>query len=313
MDQGPGIQLIVGLGNPGEDYRQSRHNIGFAVVEAVAQRYAAGGWRTETTHREAAAQIGGRPVVLAQPSTFMNRSGQAVSALIERSGLTPSEVLVVVDDVDLSLGRMRIRRRGGAGTHNGLRDISEAVGDDYPRLRVGVGGADVGTDLAAYVLSPFPDDEMEMVERVVEQATAAVEVAMSQGVGTAMNRFNGVVVDDPRDQGPTARPVWDLGPLRPSRLAEWCSVDDDVIVECPRPQGRGLRYWGAWYGWWTGPQRIRLDGIGSTAWRRMDGRTTLGGIVDALAAEMPDDREHLVTRLDLFVRTLVGQGLLRLE
>jgi len=306
------IQLIVGLGNPGPEYEGSRHNIGFTVVEALAQRHSTGAWLAEKTHRELVAEIDGCPVVLACPSTFMNRSGQAVSALTERSGLMPSQVLVVVDDIDLRLGRMRLRSRGGPGTHNGLRDISELIGDDYPRLRVGVGGADAGTDLAAYVLSPFPDTEKPMVERVVEKAVDAVEVAVSEGVGPAMNRFNGVVVDDPQVDDPTVGKIWELGSLIPSRTAEWCEVEDIVIVECPRPGGRGLRYWGAWCRWWTGPQRIRLDPIGSTAWRRMDGATTLGTIVDAMAAEMPDDREQLVARLDLFVRTLASQGLLRL-
>ncbi len=308
----PEIQLVVGLGNPGPEYEGSRHNIGFAVVEALAQHYSGGDWRAESTHREVVVEINGRPVVLACPSTFMNRSGQAVGALFERLALMPHEVLVVVDDVDLRLGRMRIRPQGGPGTHNGLRDISQAVGNAYPRLRVGVGGADAGTDLAAYVLSPFPDSERPMFERVVGQAVAAVEVAVSEGVGPAMNRFNGVIIDVSQMEGPAGGKVWDLGSLIPTRTAEWCVVEGVVIVECPRPGGMGPRYWASWYRWWTGPQRIRLDPIGSSAWLRVDGATTLGGIVDALGAEMPDDRELLVARLDLFVRTLASQGLLRL-
>ncbi|MEN8164544.1 MAG: aminoacyl-tRNA hydrolase [Acidobacteriota bacterium] len=307
------IRLVVGLGNPGPEYEGSRHNIGFVVVESLARQFGVGEWVSERTHREVTAEIGGRPVILACPSTFMNRSGRAVSALIERSGLTTEEVLVLVDDVDLRLGRMRLRPKGGPGTHNGLRDISEAVGDAYPRLRVGVGGADAGTDLAAYVLSPFPDTERTMVERVVEQAAAAVEAAVSEGVGPAMNRFNGMVVGDPQVEDPAAGKLWELGPLTPHRTAEWCVVEDVVVVECPRPGGRGPKHWGAWCRWWTGPQRIRLDTIGSTAWHRMDGATTLGAIVDAMAAEMSDDREHLVARLDLFVRTLASQGLLNIE
>lgn len=313
MQKEPEIQLIVGLGNPGEDYRGSRHNIGFAVVEALARRHATGEWRTEGTHREVTAEIGGRPVVLACPLTFMNRSGQAVSLLTERDDVTPHQALVVVDDVDLGLGRMRLRRRGGAGTHNGLRNISEFIGDDYPRLRVGVGGADAGTDLAAYVLSPFPESEKAMVERVVEQAMAAVEVAVTEDVGVAMNRFNGLVVADPHSEDQADEKTWELELLRPIQTTEWCVVDDVVVVECPRPRGRGPKSWGDWCRWWTGPHRIRLDPIGSAAWHRMDGSTTLGAIVDAMAVEMPDDREHLVARLDLFVRTLVSQGLLNVE
>ncbi len=312
MGEAHEIQLIVGLGNPGEDYRGSRHNIGFAVVEALARHQATGEWRIFSTHREVVAEIGGRPVVLARPSTFMNRSGEAVTALIERSSLSPNEVLVVVDDIDLRLSRMRFRRRGGAGTHNGLRNICEAVGDDYPRLRVGVGGADAGTDLAAYVLSPFPDHETGMVERVIEQAVAAVEVAVSEGVGPAMNRFNGLVVGESPAGAAAPRLAWDLASVTPLRVAEWTSVDDDVVVECPRPIGRGLKNLGAWIRWWTGPQRIRLDGVGCRAWLRMDGQTTLGEIAEGLAEEMPEDCEMLVARIDLFVRTLASQGLLRL-
>ena len=313
MKAEPEIQLIVGLGNPGDEYRGSRHNIGFSVVETLARDHGAVEWRTEGTHREVTAEIGGRAVILACPTTYMNRSGLAVGALVDRSGLSPEEVLVVVDDIDLQLGRMRIRRRGGPGTHNGLRDISEAVGDDYPRLRVGVVGVDTGADLAAYVLSPFPDTERAMVEKVVEQAVAAVQVAVSKGVGPAMNRFNGAVVGDPQVNDPPAGKLWELGSMTPSRTAEWCVVEEVVIVECPRPGGTGPRHWGAWYRWWTGPQRIRLDSIGSSAWLRIDGETTLVEIVDALAAQMPDDRELLVARLDLFVRTLASQGLLKLN
>lgn len=313
MHQEPEIQLIVGLGNPGEEYRGSRHNIGFAVVDELARHHATGQWRTLETHREVSARIGGRSVVLACPLTYMNRSGHAVGALHEREGLAPQGTLVVVDDIDLGLGRMRIRRRGGPGTHNGLRSIGEVVGDDYPRLRVGVGGAEPGTDLAAYVLAPFPESEQPMVGKVVEQARAAIEAAVTDGVGASMNRFNGIVIDDTHCEKPESGKIWELAPLKACPSAEWCVVDEVVILECPQPEGKGPRYWGDWFRWWTGPHRIRLDPVGSAAWLRMDGSTTLGAIVDAMAAEMSDDREHLVARLDLFVRTLASRGLVRLE
>lgn len=313
MDKQSEIQLIVGLGNPGEQYQGSRHNIGFAVLQALGDRYAVDQWSEERTHLEATVEIGGRPVVLACPSTFMNRSGQAVKALVDRIGLTPAEVLVVVDDVDLALGRMRIRPKGGAGTHNGLRDICETVGDRFPRLRIGVGGAVPGSDLAAYVLSAFPDSEMQMVSRVVDQAADALEVAVNEGVNPAMNRFNGMVVEEIDDQSPPVQKIWKRSQLIPIRLASWISVDQVIIVECPRPEGRGWQHWTQWFRWWMGPQRIRLDEVGGAVWGRMDGVTALGEIADALADEMPDDREHLIARIDLFVQTLASQGLLRLE
>lgn len=315
MGQDPQIQMIVGLGNPGDVYQGSRHNIGFAVVERLAQRFADGAWNTQATYREAEATIGGRSVVLACPLTFMNRSGQAVTALMARSGLALPEVMVVVDDIDLALGRMRIRKKGGAGTHNGLRDISDAEGDDYPRLRVGVGvgGGDAGADLAKFVLAPFPDDEKPMVERVIEQAVAAVEAAVCQGVSPAMNHFNGSIVENPQEESQEVRRIWDLGRMTPSQLAPWTAIDDVIVVECPRPGGHGFKYWSEWFRWWMGPQRIRLDTVGSAIWLGMDGTTSLASIVDRLAEEKPDDREHLVARVDLFVRTLASQGLLRLR
>ncbi len=312
MKTDPKIQLVVGLGNPGEEYRGSRHNIGFAVVEALAERHGAGNWRTEATYRDVVAEIGGRPIVLAKPSTFMNRSGQAVNALIESSGLTPPEVLVVVDDIDLALGRLRFRRDGGPGTHNGLRDICSKIGERFPRLRVGVRGADVWTDLAAYVLSPFPEDEGPLVGRVVSHCADSVETAVNFDLQTAMNRFNGVRVEGREVQDPSAGQSWTLAGVCPERLAQWVEVDGAVVVECLRPTVRGLKSLGVWFQWWTGPQRIRLDEIGSAVWLRLDGRVSLGQVAEALSEEMPDDREHLVGRIDLFVRTLASQGVLRL-
>ncbi len=313
MNKDPQIQMVVGLGNPGKEYRGSRHNIGFAVVEALAERHETGDWRTEVTHREKSAKVGGRQVVLAQPSTFMNRSGQAINALIERSGLTPAEVLVVVDDIDLDLGRLRFRRQGGPGTHNGLRDICSMVGERFPRLRVGVRGGDVWADLAAYVLSPFPEDEELLVERVVSHCADSVETAVNIDVQTAMNRFNGVRVQDQEVQGPPPAGPWPLAEVCPQRLAQWVDDDGAVVVECLRPTVRGLKSLGAWFQWWIGPQRIRLDPVGSAVWLRLDGRVSLGEVAEILSEEMPDDREHLVGRIDLFVRTLASQGVLLLE
>jgi PTH1 family peptidyl-tRNA hydrolase len=122
--------------------------------------------------------------------TYMNRSGAAVAALAERFELEPEAILVVVDDIDLPLGRLRIRRSGGPGSHNGLRDIVDCIGSDFPRLRVGVCGEEPWDDLAEYVLSPFTQDEVRQVEETVKRAADAVFAAIRLGIGQAMNQFN---------------------------------------------------------------------------------------------------------------------------
>jgi len=307
------IQLIVGLGNPGEDYLGSRHNIGFSVVDALVRRHAATQWKMAETHRETVIRVDGHDIVLACPLTFMNRSGLAVQALIDGAGCRLAEVLVIVDDIDLELGRLRFRRKGGPGTHNGLRSICEVVGVDFPRLRVGVRGSDVWTDLAAYVLSPFPESEVPLVDRVVSQCATAVETAVVSGVVEAMNRFNGLRVEVPEDRVVDEKADGAWADARPSRLAEWVEVDGNVVIECLRPSGWGLKKLTEWFRWWMGPQRIRLDAIGSAIWRRLDGSMTLGQVVEELAETMGDNGEHLANRVDLFVRTLVGQGLLRID
>ncbi len=312
LNDSPKIQLVVGLGNPGEQYRGSRHNIGFAVVDAIAQQFGADVWRSSETERETAVEIGGRSVVLAQPLTFMNRSGQVVGPLVDRLGLTPSEILVIVDDIDLALGRLRFRRAGGPGTHNGLRDICSEIGEGYPRLRVGVLGGDIPNDLAAYVLSPFPEDQDSLVNAVISKCVESVETAISRDLQTAMNRFNGIRVEHKDVEENLPEALWPLTEVCPQRLAQWVEVEGVVVVECVRPTIRGLKGLGSWLRWWMGPQRIRLDPVGTAIWRQLDGQMNLGRVVEALSEDMPDDREHLVTRVDLFVRTLASQGVLRL-
>lgn len=181
------VDLVVGLGNPGVEYRDTRHNVGFMVVEEVALRLAAPPWRgcafADTTRAG--------PLWLARPRTYMNRSGDAVAGLVAALGLVgPERVLVVADDLDLPLGRLRLRRSGGPGTHNGLRDIVERVGTGFPRLRVGIRGEPVDDDLAAWVTSPFGADERDRAAAAVERAAAAVLAVLEHGLTAAMNEFN---------------------------------------------------------------------------------------------------------------------------
>ena len=188
------IELVLGLGNPGPSYAETRHNVGFRVVDELARRSGCGGWdRHPSCEIRPLAIAGG--VFGAKPMTYMNRSGDAAMWLMERFALEPERILVVVDDIDLPIGRLRLRKNGGPGTHNGLRDLCDAVGNGFPRLRVGVRGEEVWDDLAAYVTDPFAAHELEDVDRAIVRAADAVEAVITDGLDTAMNRFNRVEVE----------------------------------------------------------------------------------------------------------------------
>jgi PTH1 family peptidyl-tRNA hydrolase len=184
------VQLVVGLGNPGSRYVDSRHNVGFQVAEALVEMRGASSWE-DSLHSQVCTLRGfDRTVRMARPMTYMNRSGSAVAALAERYDLEPETILVVVDDIDLPLGRLRLRRSGGPGSHNGLRDIVDCIGTEFPRLRVGVCGEEPWDDLAEYVLSSFTEDETQLVEETVKRAADAVFATIRLGLGPAMNQYN---------------------------------------------------------------------------------------------------------------------------
>jgi PTH1 family peptidyl-tRNA hydrolase len=183
------VQLVLGLGNPGSRYAETRHNVGFRVVDELARRDGSGSWSRYPLCDMRLLSVG-RGVITAKPSTFMNRSGAALEWLLRRYSLAPEQVLVVVDDVDLKLGRLRLRKHGGPGTHNGLRDLCEVAGTSFPRLRVGVRGEEVWDDLASYVTEPFDTEELDTVAAVIGRAADAVVAAVADGLDVAMNRFN---------------------------------------------------------------------------------------------------------------------------
>lgn len=197
-----GIEAVVGLGNPGETYAGTRHNVGFDAVDVLARLHRAGAWTREYRSLTCRTRRG-QSVVLAKPQTLMNRSGSAVEALVAGEGISPRDVLVLVDDVDLPLGRIRIRRSGGSGTHNGLRDIVDRIGTGFPRVRMGVRGEGETGDLAAYVLSPFTSEEQPAVRGMIERAARAASCVVYEGIGTAMNRFNAssTVEGEPDSEG----------------------------------------------------------------------------------------------------------------
>lgn len=186
------IKIVVGLGNPGAAYRHTRHNIGFEVLDKVADGLSAVFQMKKALEAEVAeVPFAGRKLWLVKPMTFMNNSGNAVAELRRKTGALPAEVLVVYDDVDLPTGTVRVRERGRAGGHNGMSSVIERLGSpDFPRVRVGVGPRPPGEDLVNYVLSKWPPDALLNVSRAVEAAANAVLEASREGLVKAMNRFN---------------------------------------------------------------------------------------------------------------------------
>lgn len=187
-------RLIVGLGNPGDGYAATRHNVGFQVASRLAKRARLEFGTKAAESRIAEGTLGSVRVAIARPHTFMNKSGQAVGKLLDRYGLEPKDVIVVYDDVDLPLGRIRIRAKGGPGTHNGMRSVVGEIGEAFPRVRCGVAPAHASSemprDLAEYVLLPFDADERETAEAMIGRAAEAIEVAIRDGLEPAMARWN---------------------------------------------------------------------------------------------------------------------------
>ena len=186
--------LVLGLGNPGDEYRRTRHNLGFRVVEALAA-VRRGRWADAPGPSAAATiEFSGRRVMLAKPLTWMNRSGLAARALIDRCALAgPAGMLVVADDLYLPLGRLRLRASGGHGGHNGLRSVIAELGtNEFPRLRLGIGrpAGDGDEDVVDHVLEAFLPEEREPVEDLVARAGQCVESFVADGIDAAMSRFN---------------------------------------------------------------------------------------------------------------------------
>ena len=185
------MKLIAALGNPGRTYDGTRHNLGFVVADTLAARHRLE-WEAAPRGLEALiARWRGADVVVAKPLTFMNLSGVAVRGLLQFYKIDAADMLVVVDDVNLELGRLRTRAAGSAGGHNGLKSIIEALGsDEFARLRVGVGRGDAQRDLADHVLAKFDPAERPVAEESVARAADAAETFIMEGIGPVMNRFN---------------------------------------------------------------------------------------------------------------------------
>ena len=189
------LHLIVGLGNPGAEYAKTRHNAGFILVERLAEQWKSN-WANERKFaaRVAKAERHGQKVLLCEPQTFMNLSGEAVGALVQYYQLPLAKILVVVDDADLPLGEIRLRPGGGTGGHHGLESVTQHLGaKEFARLRIGIGRKNEARQITGHVLGKFSADESALLEKVLERASGQLECWLSAGLQPAMNQFNGAI------------------------------------------------------------------------------------------------------------------------
>jgi PTH1 family peptidyl-tRNA hydrolase len=185
------MKLIVGLGNVGYEYQLTPHNLGFMAIDRLADACGKQVSRREAQALTACTELAGEHVVLAKPQTYMNASGLAVARLLQQYELTPRDLLVLVDEIELPLGMLRVRPRGSAGGHNGMKSIIGALETgDFARLRLGVGPDRPVEDYVSYLLSPFRPAEASLLAEMLDLASEAVRVILSEGVQKAMNRFN---------------------------------------------------------------------------------------------------------------------------
>ncbi|MFA5056030.1 MAG: aminoacyl-tRNA hydrolase [Dehalococcoidia bacterium] len=188
------MKLIIGLGNPGKGYAGNRHNVGFRCLDYFARRHRIEikerRWRDRSMRaRFGISDIDGTAVVLAKPTTFMNLSGQAVSQLMHRFKASVSDIIVICDDMDLPVDKIRIRPQGGSGGHKGLASIISSIGSDaFTRIRVGIGRPD--NDEVSYVLSNFPPEDRRAIDQAIATVADAVDCILSEGLEAAMNRYN---------------------------------------------------------------------------------------------------------------------------
>lgn len=205
MDSGPqsGVEryLIVGLGNPGRGHAFNRHNLGFMAIDRLAARHAIDLTRVQSKAIVGSGRVAERPVILAKPQTFMNLSGEAVGRLAGYYRVPADNLLVIYDELDIPFGVLRLREKGGAGGHNGMRSVIAQLGNDFARLRLGIGRPPGRMDPAAYVLQDFGRDELPVVSDMLDTAVAAIESFVRDGIELTMSRYNGPVDSPAAAQG----------------------------------------------------------------------------------------------------------------
>ena len=186
------MYLLAGLGNPGKEYADTRHNIGFRVISELARKYHVTNLKNQKNGLVGTFMLDGEKFMLCEPLTFMNNSGQCIAELMRYYEIPAEDLVVIYDDVDLPVGDLRIRKKGSPGSHNGLKSITAHLGTrDFSRVRVGIGAQKPNQDLADYVLSRFPKSELPEIERIAAEAGEAAVFTALYGPGEAMNRYNG--------------------------------------------------------------------------------------------------------------------------
>jgi len=185
------MYLIVGLGNPGPEYEQTRHNLGFKVIDDLVRRFDIPSLKSKCNSFIAEHNFEGHKIILAQPQTFMNNSGLAVRGLLEWFKIKPESLILIYDDVDLEVGQLRLREKGNAGGHHGVESVIDSVGTtQFARVRLGIGRESVTGDVSDYVLAKIPKDQAESLAETVISAVDAVESIITDGLTKAMNKFN---------------------------------------------------------------------------------------------------------------------------
>ena len=185
------MYLIVGLGNPGKEYENTRHNTGFEVVDKIASNNDIEISMSKYNGKYGTGTIGDNKVILLEPQTYMNLSGECIKKFVDFYKLSSEQVIVVYDDVDIEVGKIRIRKEGGPGTHNGMKStVHELQTEKFPRIRVGIGMPELNIDLMYHVLGKVRDDEKEKYMQGVKKAVKAVEETLKQGIDIAMNLYN---------------------------------------------------------------------------------------------------------------------------
>jgi len=185
------MYLIVGLGNPEADYAKTRHNMGFNVINKLSDKYGIEVNKKKFKSLFGMGEIEGNKVILLKPQTYMNLSGEAVRECMDFYKIKPEELIVIYDDVDTDLGKIRIRIKGSAGTHNGMKSVIENIStEEFARIRVGIGKPENGEDMISYVIGAIKEEDKEGLEKGVEKAFEAVVIALKENIDIAMNRLN---------------------------------------------------------------------------------------------------------------------------
>ncbi|HEK4703182.1 TPA: aminoacyl-tRNA hydrolase [Clostridioides difficile] len=186
------MYVVVGLGNPGKKYEKTRHNVGFDVIDILAKEYNISVTKIKHKALIGEGRVGTEKVLLVKPQTYMNLSGETLIDIYKYYKIDLSNIVVVYDDIDLEVGKIRIRKKGSGGTHNGMKSITKCLGsNDFPRVRVGVSKPEVGQDLADFVLSRFRKEESDNINEALEKATYAIDSIIRENIDMSMNKYNG--------------------------------------------------------------------------------------------------------------------------